>query len=190
MGFLDNVKDALKDAVSTQASKDEEARDEAAKKDDVVVEKADTTTADDSATPAPPTIPIDTDTPDAETAEPTTEPTTGPVQPADSVEPAPTTPVETAEEKAARQEAREDRQERKEDRQEAREDRQEAREDAREKREDAREAKFETYTVKSGDTLGEIGARFGVSYQEIAKLNNIENPDLIFPGQVFRIPKN
>ncbi|MEO5663727.1 MAG: LysM peptidoglycan-binding domain-containing protein [Nocardioides sp.] len=183
MGFLDNVKDALKDAVSTQASKDEEAKDEAAMKDDVVVEKADTTTADDSATPAPPTIPIDTDTPDAETAEPTTEPTTGPVQPADSVEPAPTTPVETAEEKAARQEAREDRQERKEDRQEARED-------AREKREDAREAKFETYTVKSGDTLGEIGARFGVSYQEIAKLNSIENPDLIFPGQVFRIPKN
>jgi len=102
---------------------------------------------------------------------------------ADSVEQAPTTPTGTAEEKAARREAREDRQGRKEDRQEARED-------AREKREDAHEAKFETYTVKSGDTLGEIGARFGVSFQEIAKLNNIENPDLIFPGQVFRIPKN
>lgn len=187
MGFLDNVKDALKDAVSTQASKDAEA-----KKDDVVIDQADTTSADDPATPAPPTIPVDTDTDsaDTETAEPTTEPTTGPVQPADSVEPAPTTPTETAEEKAARKEAREDRQERKEDRQEAREDRQEAREDAREKREDAAEAKFETYTVKSGDTLSEIGARFGVSYLEIAKLNNIENPDLIFPGQVFRIPKN
>ena len=180
MGFLDNVKDALKDAVSTQASKDAEA-----KKDDVVVDQADTTSADDPATPAPPTIPVDTDTDsaDTETAEPTTEATTGPVQPADSVEPAPTTPTETAEEKAARQEAREDRQERKEDRQEARED-------AREKREDAAEARFETYTVKSGDTLSEIGARFGVSYLEIAKLNNIENPDLIFPGQVFRIPKN
>lgn len=187
MGFLDNVKDALKDAVSTQASKDEEAKDEAAKKDDVVVDKADTTTADDKATPAPPTIPVDADKADTTTAEPTTEPTTGPVQPADSVVPAPT---ETAEEKAARKEAKEDRKEAREDRQERKEDRQEAREDAREKREDAREAQFETYTVKSGDTLSEIGARFGVSYQEIARLNNIENPDLIFPGQVFRIPKN
>ena len=53
-----------------------------------------------------------------------------------------------------------------------------------------RAAKFETYTVKTGDSLSEIGARFGVSYQEIAKLNNIENPDLIFPGQVFRIPQS
>ena len=50
--------------------------------------------------------------------------------------------------------------------------------------------KLETYTVRTGDSLPEIGARFGVSHLEIAELNNIENPDLIFPGQVFRIPKN
>lgn len=56
--------------------------------------------------------------------------------------------------------------------------------------EDVREAKFENYTVKTGDTLSEIGARFGVSPLEIATLNSIENPDLIFPGQVFRIPKS
>ncbi len=49
--------------------------------------------------------------------------------------------------------------------------------------------KFETYTVKTGDTLGSICARQGVSYQEITRLNQIENPDLIFPGQVFQIPK-
>jgi nucleoid-associated protein YgaU len=47
---------------------------------------------------------------------------------------------------------------------------------------------FKTYTVKSGDTLSEIGAKYGVPYMEIAKLNDIENPDLIFPGQVFKIP--
>lgn len=111
MGFLDNVRGALRDAVSTQASK----RNEAATKDDVAV---DSTTADESATP-----------------------------------PAPT-------------------------------------EDAPEKREDTRESKFETYTVRTGDTLAEIGARFGISHLEIAKVNSIENPDLIFPGQVFRIPKN
>ncbi|HRC18966.1 MAG TPA: LysM domain-containing protein, partial [Phycicoccus elongatus] len=47
----------------------------------------------------------------------------------------------------------------------------------------------ETYTVQPGDTLGEIGARFGVDYHEIARVNGIENPDLIYPGQVFTIPR-
>ena len=42
--------------------------------------------------------------------------------------------------------------------------------------------------MKSGDTLSEIGAKFGVDYHAIAKLNNIENPDLIYPGQKFKIP--
>ena len=48
--------------------------------------------------------------------------------------------------------------------------------------------KKRTYTVKSGDTLSAIGARFDVSWQEIAKVNKIPNPDLIYPGQVFVIP--
>lgn len=50
------------------------------------------------------------------------------------------------------------------------------------------EHKKRTYTVKSGDTLSAIGAHFGVSWQEIAKVNRIPNPDLIYPGQVFVIP--
>jgi LysM repeat protein len=50
--------------------------------------------------------------------------------------------------------------------------------------------RFETYTVQTGDSLGEIGTRFGVSPEEIARLNDIENPHLIFPGQVFRIPQS
>ncbi len=105
MGFLDNVKGALKDALSTQASKNQSAA------------KKGATSADESATPAPKTDPVGTGSAEA------------------------------------------------------------------------RPAKFETYTVKSGDSLAEIGARFDVTSQEIATLNNIENPDLIFPGQVFRIPK-
>lgn len=48
--------------------------------------------------------------------------------------------------------------------------------------------KFKKYTVVSGDTLSEIGARFGADWHEIARINKIENPDLIFPGQVFKIP--
>jgi len=45
-----------------------------------------------------------------------------------------------------------------------------------------------TYTVVKGDTLSAIGKRFGVNWRDIAKLNNIKNPDLIHPGEVFRIP--
>ena len=47
----------------------------------------------------------------------------------------------------------------------------------------------QTYTVKSGDTLSAIGAKYGVSYQAIAKASGIDNPDLIFPGQVLTIPE-
>ena len=47
---------------------------------------------------------------------------------------------------------------------------------------------YREYTVKKGDTLSEIGQEFGVNWREIAKLNNIKNPDLIHPGQVFKIP--
>lgn len=46
----------------------------------------------------------------------------------------------------------------------------------------------QTYTVKSGDTLSAIGAKYGVSYMDIAKASGIDNPDLIFPGQVLTIP--
>lgn len=45
-----------------------------------------------------------------------------------------------------------------------------------------------TYTVVKGDTLSGIAARYGTTYQEIAKLNDIKNPNLIYPGQVFKIP--
>lgn len=46
---------------------------------------------------------------------------------------------------------------------------------------------YQTYIVKSGDTLSGIGSKFGVSYQKIAADNNISNPNLIHPGQVLKI---
>jgi nucleoid-associated protein YgaU len=52
------------------------------------------------------------------------------------------------------------------------------------------EAEYRTYTVKSGDTLSEIAAGFGVDWHEMAELNNLENPDLIYPGQVFKVPNS
>lgn len=45
-----------------------------------------------------------------------------------------------------------------------------------------------TYTVKAGDTLPAIGKRYGVSWKEIASLNKLKNPNLIFPGQKLTIP--
>ena len=39
------------------------------------------------------------------------------------------------------------------------------------------------YTVKQGDTLSKIAKSLGVSYQQLAEENGIENPNLIYPGQ-------
>ena len=39
------------------------------------------------------------------------------------------------------------------------------------------------YTIKRGDTLWGISRRYGVSIQNIVSWNNIQNPNLIYPGQ-------
>ena len=44
---------------------------------------------------------------------------------------------------------------------------------------------YSTYTVRSGDTLSRIARRFGVSVNYIVTANNIQNPNLIFPGQIL-----
>ena len=44
-----------------------------------------------------------------------------------------------------------------------------------------------TYTVRSGDTLSSIASKFGTSYQTLASLNGISNPNLIFAGQTLRV---
>lgn len=43
------------------------------------------------------------------------------------------------------------------------------------------------YTVKSGDNLSGIAAKYGTTYQKIAQLNGISNPNLIYPGQKLRV---
>jgi LysM repeat protein len=44
------------------------------------------------------------------------------------------------------------------------------------------------YVVQRGDTLFAIGRRFGVNPYDIARANNIINPNLIYPGQSLIIP--
>jgi LysM repeat protein len=46
------------------------------------------------------------------------------------------------------------------------------------------------YTVKSGDSLSEIAAKYGTTYQNLAKYNNISNPNLIKVGQQIKIPSD
>lgn len=41
------------------------------------------------------------------------------------------------------------------------------------------------YTVKCGDTLGNIAWRYGTTASGLAQLNGISNPNLIFPGQTI-----
>ena len=45
-----------------------------------------------------------------------------------------------------------------------------------------------TYTVRPGDTLWAIARRFGTTVQELVNLNGIADPNLIYPGQVLRLP--
>lgn len=44
-----------------------------------------------------------------------------------------------------------------------------------------------TYTVVAGDTLSGIAARYGTTYQNLAAINGISNPNIIRVGQVLRI---
>lgn len=43
------------------------------------------------------------------------------------------------------------------------------------------------YAVRKGDTLSAIAARYGTTWQKIAKDNNLANPNLIFLGQRLKI---
>ena len=48
-------------------------------------------------------------------------------------------------------------------------------------------SKLTTYTVQAGDTLSGIASKYGTTYQELARINNIANPNVIYPGQVIKI---
>lgn len=46
------------------------------------------------------------------------------------------------------------------------------------------------YTVKRGDTLSAIAAKYGTTYQKLAAYNGIKNPNIINVGQQIKIPGN
>ena len=45
-----------------------------------------------------------------------------------------------------------------------------------------------TYTVDEGNTLWGIANFFGTTTEELIKLNNLQNPETIYPGTVLKIP--
>ena len=45
----------------------------------------------------------------------------------------------------------------------------------------------DTYTVKSGDTLTSIAAKYGTSVAALVRLNKIKNKNLIYVGQVLKV---
>lgn len=47
---------------------------------------------------------------------------------------------------------------------------------------------FITYTVKAGDSLGDIVLEYGVDLELLMRVNEITDPHLIYPGQILKIP--
>lgn len=44
--------------------------------------------------------------------------------------------------------------------------------------------------VQCGDTLSQIAAEYNTSYEYLAKINDITNPNLIYTGQILEVPNN
>lgn len=50
------------------------------------------------------------------------------------------------------------------------------------------QTKTETIIVQRGDTLSQIALEYGTSYEYLAKINGIANPNLIYTGQTLIVP--
>lgn len=60
-----------------------------------------------------------------------------------------------------------------------------------ERRQESDNNKVIYYTVQSGDTLSSIATRYGVTVEDLASINGLSNPNLIYPGEVLKIyPEN
>lgn len=45
------------------------------------------------------------------------------------------------------------------------------------------------YVVRPGDTILSIADRYGLELENILSLNKLENPNIIYPGQILRLMK-
>ena len=58
----------------------------------------------------------------------------------------------------------------------------------REERKKLRKKFYSTYVVMSGNTLSSIASKFHTTVDELVQLNDISNPNLIYPGEILKIP--
>lgn len=47
---------------------------------------------------------------------------------------------------------------------------------------------YQVITIKRGDTLWALSRKYGTTVQELAKINNIKNPNLIYAGAPLKVP--
>lgn len=52
------------------------------------------------------------------------------------------------------------------------------------------EETFRIYRIQSGDTLSGIARRFGTTVERLTEINGIKMPNLIYEGQLLKIPAN
>ena len=52
------------------------------------------------------------------------------------------------------------------------------------------QANGNTYTVQSGDTLSKIAEKYGTTYQKLAEINGITDPNVIYAGQVLQVTEH
>lgn len=50
--------------------------------------------------------------------------------------------------------------------------------------------KYQVITIKWGDTLWALSRKYGTTVKELARINNIKNPDLIYAGAPLKVPVN
>ena len=52
------------------------------------------------------------------------------------------------------------------------------------------EARIISYKIKAGDTLAQVAKQYGTTVGEIVKTNKRKDKDLIYPGEVLKIPSS
>ncbi len=45
------------------------------------------------------------------------------------------------------------------------------------------------YVVRPGDTIVSIAERYGLNIDDLLNLNRLENPNIIYPGQILRLTR-